>query len=252
MERITASLTLLKIYDFQRASFDELNGSSGTSGKQTGLRNSGPQPRGGCSSCKLPCEDLAPMSIPRKVRKIHSLKKKRKKKAKKPSQTTEPIWKPTLGEKTESLACSVRQNKVRKDVRLYQYNEVTMGCRREKQGRRTIKFEDSFIKATLAEDRLVTRTFLDKRVMVSRENSSNRSRNKVKSLNVSFQKYLCSVAAHNVTRGKGFSRRCLPNCPSPGQVSPLQNSMTERERPQKHSVPSSEGRCAPFSEGERG
>lgn len=84
------------------------------------------------------------------------------------------------------MACSVKQNKGRKEVRLYQYNEVTMGYRGEKHGR-TIKFKDSFSKATLAEDRLVPRTFSDSRAMVFRENSSNRSWNKVKSLNVSFK-----------------------------------------------------------------
>lgn len=72
------------------------------------------------------------------------------------------------------------------------------------------------------------------RPMVFWENSSNRSWNKVKSLNVSFQKYLHSVVAHSVTQGKGLSRSCLPNCASLGQVSLLQNSMTERERAQKH------------------
>lgn len=54
---------------------------------------------------------------------------KRRKKAKKPSWITELTQKPTLGEKTESLACSVKQNKGRKEARLYQYNEVTTGCR---------------------------------------------------------------------------------------------------------------------------
>lgn len=37
-----------------------------------------------------------------------------------------------------------------------------------------------------------------------------------------------------MTQGKALSRSCLPDCASLGQVSPLQNPMTERERAQKH------------------
>jgi len=163
-----------------------------------------------------------------------SFVEKKNKKAKKPSWTTELTQKPTLGEQTEHLACSFKQNKVRKEVRLCKYNEVTMGCMRGKQGR-SIKFKDSFSKAKWVEDRLVTRTFLDNRAMVFWENSFNGSWDKAKNLNVSFWKYLCSVAAHSVTKVKRLSKSCFPNCASLGQASPLQNSMTETERAQKHS-----------------
>ena len=67
-----------KIYDFQRASFDELNGSSGTSGKQTGLRNNRPQPGGGCIFC-MSLSNL----YPEKSRKDSFFDKKKNKKAKK-------------------------------------------------------------------------------------------------------------------------------------------------------------------------
>lgn len=52
--------------------------------------------------------------------------------------------------------------------------------------------------------RLAIRTLL--------QNISQRSWNKAESLHVKFQKYLQSVAAHNVTQGKGLFGSCLPNC----------------------------------------